>query len=112
MHVTTEKEIYEIVKANHLVVLDIYADWCGPCQNLAPHLDEFVDRYNLTLVKVDIEKIDCGRKRDKNGEFRNKLLRNFKVKTIPYVRVWFKGEHVYTGDSSHEKLEEVLKKYV
>ena len=39
------------------VVVDFYADWCGPCKALAPMLEEFAAEQNeVAVAKVDIEK--------------------------------------------------------
>lgn len=109
-HITTEQELDTILNENKdaVVVLDIYATWCGPCQRLAPHLDEFEKKYDIVLVKVDVDKVEHGREKDDNGVRKNPLLRRFELKTIPHVRVWAYGEEVYVGDSDHEKLENVL----
>jgi len=42
--------------ANGNVVVDFYADWCGPCHMLSPILEQIdSERENVTIVKVDVD---------------------------------------------------------
>jgi thioredoxin 1 len=47
----------KVLKHQGTVLVDFYADWCGPCKMIAPTLEElatdFADR--LTVVKVDVD---------------------------------------------------------
>ena len=46
-----------VASADDLVIVDCWADWCGPCHLLAPVLEELaLDDPALTVVKVDIER--------------------------------------------------------
>lgn len=111
IHITTLEELATCIKdtREQLVVLDIYADWCGPCQRLAKALTQFEEEYNILLVKANIEEIEHGRERDENGQWKNPMLLKFAVKTIPHVVVWKNETELYVGDSNTEALEEVLK---
>ena len=52
--VNTEK--FDSVIANGSVIVDFYADWCGPCKMIAPMLDELAKAYeNVRFVKVNVD---------------------------------------------------------
>ena len=46
-----------VLKNDKTVLVDFYADWCGPCRALAPKLDELGQTYaeNLEIVKVNVD---------------------------------------------------------
>jgi putative thioredoxin len=61
------------------VVVDFYAQWCGPCQMLKPLLEGLAEEYGFTLAKVDI---------DQNPE----LARIYQVEGVPDVKVATQGQ--------------------
>ncbi|MDA0673139.1 MAG: tetratricopeptide repeat protein [Cyanobacteria bacterium] len=61
------------------VVVDFYAQWCGPCQMLKPLLEDLAAEYDFTLAKVDI---------DQNPE----LARIYQVQGVPDVKVAVQGQ--------------------
>ncbi|MFW6171555.1 MAG: thioredoxin [Planctomycetota bacterium] len=76
-----------VLESNVPVVVDFYADWCGPCKQVAPLLDEFAqERTGIRVVKVNID-------------HEQQLAREYRVKSIPTVMVFKKGDLVaeHTG---------------
>ncbi len=47
----------EVLKSNQLVLVDFYADWCGPCKMLAPTIEVVAEEYN-GVVKVGKLNVD------------------------------------------------------
>ena len=49
-----------VLQADHPVVVDFYADWCGPCRMLAPVFEDISDKYEekAVFVKIDIDEED------------------------------------------------------
>ena len=77
--VTTETFETEVLKSEKPVIVDFWAEWCGPCHAVAPVLDKIADERadELRLVKVNV---------DENQE----LMIRYGVQSIPTI-VLFKG---------------------
>ena len=51
-HLENEQEFNELIKGRILV--DFYADWCGPCKMLSPNIDEISNLIKVIKVNVDL----------------------------------------------------------
>lgn len=48
----------KILTSSDPIILDCYAEWCGPCKAIAPKLDEWSDVYtDVKFYKVDVDKV-------------------------------------------------------
>ena len=73
LNITKENFEAEVEKAEGLVVIDLYADWCGPCKMLAPVIEELEREYpDVKFGKINV---------DNEPE----LTALFKVQSIPYI---------------------------
>lgn len=75
----------EIGKYDGLAVVDFWATWCGPCQMIAPLIEQLADEYD---GKVKVAKLDV----DANQQ----VTTRFNVRSIPAVLLFKNGEHVDT----------------
>lgn len=83
------------------VLIDFYADWCGPCKTLGPILDQLSNDYkNAVIAKVNV---------DDNQN----LAAKFGIRSIPTLLVFKDGELVETLGGVHtgSQLEQKLKTY-
>lgn len=95
-NITKETFAAEVVASEKPVVVDFWAEWCGPCRRLGPILEELSDEFKDTVefVKVDV---------DQEPE----LAGLYRVTSIPAVFVLKKGEtlHNFVG----VKPKEIIK---
>ncbi len=56
-HVTDDSFEEEVLKSETAVLVDYWAEWCGPCKMIAPVLDEIADKYDgkLKIAKLNID---------------------------------------------------------
>ena len=53
--IVTDDSFNEIVSTNDLVLVDFWAEWCGPCKKLSPILDEIADERGLLVGKLNVD---------------------------------------------------------
>jgi thioredoxin 1 len=76
------KENFESIRSeNAKLVVDCWANWCGPCRALAPMFERLAERYQ---GKVTFAKMDC----DKNPD----LVMQLQVMAIPTILFFKSGE--------------------
>ncbi len=81
IHVSDETFGDEVLNSARPVIVDYWAEWCGPCKMIAPILDEIADEYEgkLTVAKLNI---------DDNQETPQK----YAVRGIPTLMIFKEGE--------------------
>ena len=57
LHLNDSNFKKEVLEAKSLVVVDFWADWCGPCKMIAPIVEELANEYahKVKIAKVDID---------------------------------------------------------
>ncbi len=95
------KEILQ--QSQQPLLVDFYADWCGPCQTLAPVLDQVVADLDgkIILYKVNVDK-------------HPQLAQQFAIRSIPHLMLFKKGKILWRkgGLLTRAELLKQLKAFV
>ncbi|KAK7020420.1 thioredoxin domain-containing protein [Favolaschia claudopus] len=107
-YINATKATFDQVASNgsddRLVLVDFYADWCGPCHALSPILKSVTDGSdNLDLVTIDVENESGGG---------SELAQQFQVSALPTVVAFRGGKQVdkFVGALRKNQVQEFLDK--
>lgn len=78
IEVDTAAEFDELLDGGDRVLVDFYADWCGPCTVLAPTIEALAAEVSAPVVKVDVEAVPD-------------IAQRYSVKSIPTLVVFEDG---------------------
>jgi thioredoxin 1 len=97
--VTEQSFEHEVLQSDKPVIVDFWAEWCGPCHAVSPVLDKIVDERNgdLKLVKVNIDE-------------EQELAMRFGVQSIPMMILFKEGQPAAAAVGAQPKtaLEKAL----
>ena len=87
----------EVKRADKPVLLDFWAEWCGPCRNLAPTVSEVAEEYS---GKVKVGKVNVDEEPD--------LSNSFGVQTIPMLVLMRRGQ-IIASSVGNQPIESIRK---
>ncbi|MBQ6860483.1 MAG: thioredoxin [Clostridia bacterium] len=101
-HIENERVLAEVLNNEKLVIIDFFAEWCGPCQMLTPILQEIDKEYGdiVEIYKVNVdESADCAMR--------------YGVTAMPTLVFFKDGEEVerVVGFMPKEELEKIIKEF-
>jgi len=103
MEVITSEQFEEKVSKNKkFVIVDFFANWCGPCKMLMPVLEEIDQEFDqVDVVKVNIDQDE-------------ELAKKFGVLSIPTLIYFSNGEEVEKtiGYRQKSQIEEIIKRFI
>ena len=93
------KTFQEIIQSEKPVLIDFFATWCGPCQQLAPILKQVkeVMGERISILKIDVEKNE-------------QLAAQYQVKGVPTMLLFQNGKQLWrqSGVLSKEQLIQII----
>ena len=100
MQVSDLRSLQALIAGSEVpVMVDFYADWCGPCKRLAPELSALADAWqgNAMIVKVNVDD-------------QREVAASYRISSIPDIRVFAGGqqEQAVTGFQRRQDLHAML----
>ena len=101
LHSDTNNFNNDVMNSKHLVLVDFFATWCGPCQMLSPILENFSkETSDIDIVKVDID--SCG-----------DLAIKYDIEVVPTLILFKNGTEIdrTLGFLDENELKNFINKY-
>jgi thioredoxin 1 len=85
------KSFFDLIdKSEKPVLVDFYAEWCGPCKVVSPIVERIAREYSARLLTV---KIDVDKKQE--------IALKYEVQAIPTIMMFFKGNPIMRLQGAH-----------
>mgnify|MGYP004452787277 FL=1 len=94
-HYSKEEDFNEIIK--NKVLVDFYADWCGPCKMLAMEIEKAASEIDIDIVKVNVDEEED-------------IARRYGVMSIPTLILFENGQELKKtiGFMPKDKIKEFI----
>lgn len=101
--ITDQNFDQEVLKVNIPILVDFYADWCGPCKMMAPIIEELIGEMkneNIKIFKMNVDE-------------QPQTAEKFGIMSIPTTMLFKDGQEKerLVGLQSKETLKEIINKY-
>jgi len=100
---TAENFELEVIKSSKPVLVDFWAEWCGPCRQIAPTVDEIASDYKNTAIVGKV-----------NVDHHPTIASTYGIRSIPSILVFSKGEvqQQIVGAVDKTELSDALDKLI
>lgn len=92
----------QLIEGDTPVLVDFYADWCGPCKQQAPILKQLADKVgdDVKVIKINVDKAQ-------------KAAQQYQIQSIPTMLLFKKGKIVWrqSGVQPLHTLEALVRQY-
>jgi thioredoxin 1 len=95
--ILTDQTFNQEVESNDIILVDFWAEWCGPCKMISPILDEISNEYGLPVGKLNVD--------ENPGK-----AQEYSVQSIPTMVLFRNGKPVHTvlgAMPKHKLLKEL-----
>ncbi len=99
----TDDNFDNFIKSSNFAIVDVMAQWCGPCQTISPIIDEVSSEYNgrISVGKMDVD--NC-----------SMVVSNLGIRNIPAILFYQNGEIVdkIIGAVSKKTIIDIIDKHL